>query len=803
MKALFKRLSRIGSTNHNHQLPPQRYTRSKKIKEYGSEENWVWENVMALENMFQLQGNLFHNIATSRSRMHRNINLVRYGHFETTRYNKITEPYTDARNNKDYKLPVELEHYDLISDEIETLKGDAIKRPFDWMVVNRSSDSLNERLAYKQHLINQYVENRFQRALELHKKKDSYVQEKLKNTPTEVTANDGTILRSLEEISRYVNYSYTDSIEEQGNTVLNYIVEKENLEFKFNEAFVDYLCTDSEIFWTGIVNGEPRARRVNPLNFDFLLQEDSPFISDTEATREVSYMSVGQVYDEFYQFLTEENIDTIEELKGQFNVGSQQYDNNFDNNFRQEENTIRVARFTWNSLRKIGVAHNYNDANDTKLVDETYKKKENEVVTWYWLPEKWKATKLADDIIVDAGPVYPNFRGMSNIAKTFSPYVGYRGFYSFVDKLAPYQFLYNVTLFHLKLAMARAKGKGIIIDYHQIPKTKGWDLDKWMYYFNIHNIAIINSREEDAKGRVAQFNQFQQFDLTLGNTINSYIAQLEYYENRITSISNISPQRKGAISSSETVGGVERSIHQSSIGTESLFYIHEEVKKQVLENLLNLSRYAYREGKQAVYITNDLERKVIETTEEFPYQDMGIFISNNNKDKADLQGIKQLFREQYNAQNGEFSDLIKIFRTNSLAHAEHVAEEADRKAKEMQRMTQEQQLQAQKEIEELKAEQKAIENSIKKTELELERYKIDMDNQTKKEVAMINAESKITSFRQDVDPDKNDNGILDVLEHKKLELEREKLNSQERMHEQKMEVEKQKAKIAKQNKNPK
>ena len=63
--------------------------------------------------------------------------------------------------------------------------------------------------------------------------------------------------------------------------------------------------------------------------------------------------------------------------------------------------------------------------------------------------------------------------------------------------------------------MLEKKGKAILIDISQIPKGQGWDIDKWLYYLDMFGVAAINSNEKNSEGERSQFNQFQQFDLTL------------------------------------------------------------------------------------------------------------------------------------------------------------------------------------------------------------------------------------------------------------------------------------------------
>jgi hypothetical protein len=60
-------------------------------------------------------------------------------------------------------------------------------------------------------------------------------------------------------------------------------------------------------------------------------------------------------------------------------------------------------------------------------------------------------------------------------------------------------------------------------------------------------------------------------------------------------ISGITAQRQGEISTSEMVGNVERSVLQSSNITEPLHWVHNQVKRHALNMLLNTAKGAWED----------------------------------------------------------------------------------------------------------------------------------------------------------------------------------------------------------------
>ena len=78
----------------------------------------------------------------------------------------------------------------------------------------------------------------------------------------------------------------------------------------------------------------------------------------------------------------------------------------------------------------------------------------------------------------------------------------------------------------------------------------------------------------------------------MGNVIAQYIQLLDKIESMASELSGVTPQRQGAISSTELVGNVERSVIQSAHITEPLFWMHNQVKRQALLMLLNTAKAA-------------------------------------------------------------------------------------------------------------------------------------------------------------------------------------------------------------------
>lgn len=210
--------------------------------------------------------------------------------------------------------------------------------------------------------------------------------------------------------------------------------------------------------------------------------------------------------------------------------------------------------------------------------------------------------------------------------------------------------MYIVLWYRLELALARDKGKIITMDVTQIPKSMGITTERWLHYLSSVGVNFVNPYEgnpgDPSGSRAASFNQFGQADLTMSNVIGEYIQLMDKIEQLAGSISGVTTQREGAISSSELVGNVERSVIQSSHITEPLFWLHNQCKRRAMTMLLDTAKGVWQEtGKSKLsYVFDNGERAFIDIVDKFYYEDVDVFVSDTSKDVENINKLQQLIQ---------------------------------------------------------------------------------------------------------------------------------------------------------------
>jgi D-ribose pyranose/furanose isomerase RbsD len=263
------------------------------------------------------------------------------------------------------------------------------------------------------------------------------------------------------------------------------------------------------------------------------------------------------------------------------------------------------------------------------------------------------------------------------------------------------------------------------------------------------------------------FNQFQQIDFTLSQSVQQLINLKVMLEEMAGQISGVTRQREGAVEQYEYVGNVQRSVVQSSTITESWFYSHAECKQKVLERLCNLMKVAWAGGKKAGMILGDGAYKFLNVMPDIALQDFGIYVGDSGKDDSMRQVVQQLSQAALQAGTIDMLGVIKVLRADTMTEAEKVLEQA---------MTEMQKQQEQKMEEQIQAQQAAAE--IEQAKFQAEAQLKQMDNEAKLQVAQIGAESRleVAKIQADVDRDLHDTKERNEMDKKAADYYIERKN---------------------------
>lgn len=705
-------------------------------------------------------------------------------------YNEKDLKYVTNPFKQDDGFPAMAQDYNIIKPYVDQLLGEETKRPFNFHPQRTSDIAASEMQEKAKEMLMDYIQ--------------ATIASKL--SPEQAARYEQALatgeIQTPEAIAKYLQKDYKDIAETEAYHALQFLKRKLNLTHEFYKGWKDALIGGEEIYYVGVINGDPYVERVNPMYFDYEHSLDLEFIDDAAWCRRKMIMSATEIYDRFYDKMSERQLNELLELIDQrpgagnnpeIRKTSMDYEsiklhkiNSFtDNPFDVDH--ITVYHCCWKSFKKIGFVTLLNPETgeaEEFQVDEDYKVTGTEQsVEWDWIIEVWEGYRIGDDMYIGIQPIEYQHISADNPNSQKLPYTGvvYNNTNSkprsLVSMMKPLQYMYIVVWYRLELALSRDKGKVAVMDITQIPKSMNIDVNKWMHYLSALGVAFINPYDEgwDIPGREggkpSPFNQLSSWDLTMSNVIAEYIQLMQKIEDMVAKLTGITPQRQGQIAASELVGNTNTAVSMSYHITEPWFWNHNQVKRRVLTMLLNTSKAAWKDSKRYLnYILDDATRAFVQLSDNFFYEDMDIFVDDSTKNQQYIDQLKQLLQPAM--QNGaSLLDIAEIITLDNMSMIKNRLEEIEQKRMEQMQQQQQAEQQAQQQMAEQQNQLKEEELMLKEAEMDLEKYKVDQDNATKITVAQLNAYRGAENMDQDM------NGIPDPIEIGKQALEQQKINS--------------------------
>ena len=774
-------------------FPSQKKSKSQKSKK------WAKQCVDYGDNSIGL-----HDEGVRQSRRNKIINLNLYnGRIERNELSNYVNP---NRTSASY-IYDDLPHHPIVVPKIDLLVGEEFKRRFDCRVIVTNPDAISR----KEEEIKEMWSRKIQEIVEDEDMSEEEVQ------------------KQLNKFNKYVTHEYQDVRELRANRLLRHYYKELNLKNLFNKGFKDALIFGEEIYQCDLVSNEPYFSRLNPINVHTVRTGGSDRVEDSDLIIIDEYWTPGKIIDHYYDRLKSKDITNIESgytsttKQSDEHVGSihqqpdlwvqgEDVDNYVNlaeiyghtmNKYRDLNGNLRVLRVYWRSLRKIKKVTYFDEDGDEQIdyYPEDYIPKEElgEIAETLWINEWWEGVKIGEDIYINMRPRPIQYNQIDNpslcnpgiVGEIYS--TGQGKAVSMIDRAKGFQYLYDALWDRLNKAISKNLGAIMELDLAKVPEN--WSVEKWMHFAVANGIAVVDSFKEGNKGHATgklagNFNTTGRvLNHDMGNYIEQHINLLAFVKAEMSEIVGVSPQREGAIENRETVGGVERSVMQSSHITEYWFARHEDVKRRAMTLLIETAKIAMRgRSKKLQFVAEDNNIAFMDIDgDEFAECSYGLVVDSGVEYNELERAMKELAHAGIQNDKMNFSTLLEIYLSPSLMDikrkiekSEQEKEEADRSLQEQQNQIAQQQIQVQAQIEEAK--------------LTLDRENNVRDNETKLAVELLKQEGNA-----DIDGDGiEEDSALDLQKHKdELMLKIRELDDKMRMHNDKMEREDEKIKVSK------
>lgn len=460
-----------------------------------------------------------------------------------------------------------------------------------------------------------------------------------------------------QELDEFFNKNYKEQSEIVMYYALKFLDKKNKWGTRRMELFRDVLIAGKCIVSNEVSQGMPRPRRVDPRFFIHDTWAEGDMIEDATYFGELRYMSIVEVMQEYN--LSKEEIDAAYQSYQDYTNIHRAKQSNSPNNFQFFEvnrsstykwfkNTPRglrvlVAKAVWADYKKV----KYKVSTD-KYGNEHLKKVKDNVTGENIITKNvkiWRqATAIGGTIMKDWGEMPNQTRNIDSLAETDPPYTVLAPDFlngrsvSLAEQLQGLQYLKDIITYQILLSMSRAGAKGFIYDVAQLPD--GWEVETAIKYLKTVGIAFINSKQG---GTPAQFNQFQQIDLTLSQSVGQYLELSRWIDSEMDAMSGINEARQGMVQGASQAVGVTRSaLLQSSLTTAPYFKLFQEFTSQVWNQQARLVKIAWAEKERFAPIIGDAGVDFLKEDIELDLNDYGVFVEETPKLLDDLSSFQQI-----------------------------------------------------------------------------------------------------------------------------------------------------------------
>lgn len=698
-------------------FPKQNIAESQKTPE------WCKKNILAMM--------AYQNYTTkfNRERKKDYENYMLYnGVFDTKAFEYVTNTYGISS-------PARLVNHPIIAPKIDLLVGEFMSQPLDFTVEAVNEAIMNKKLDRKVSLVAERLMRDVRREIE----KETGVQFEDEHEGLEIP----------EDIDKFLRLNGREQVEQLVFIGLKHLIQKYDLHHVFKMGLYDIGITSKEFYHVTIKQGDPHVRRVDPRALIWDMNSDTESLSEASWVAEERFLTINEIIDEYSDYLTPEQIIKIEKMRYEGEGGMDRYNKPYQWYYKDDNLSpmrIRVVSATWKSIKmmKVKLSENKHDPATPfrKILPDDYKPRKNEKIDKKAYTDIWIATMIGHDIVVNARSMPNQIRRETNYAYAPLPYVGIIKnnidsiTLSIVDSLKNIQILYNIVMYHIELTLARSGGKAVVYDTSQ--KPNGISLDDVFYHAKNSGVIPINTKQEG--NQVGGFNQFQQIDFTLSNSVQQLINLKVMLENTAEQLTGISRAREG-FTKSDAVGVNERSVMQSSLITQPLIANHVRVLSMVMNQLGDLMKIAWGDGERVIHFMGETGAEMMKMVGDFKNADYSIWVNNSSKDRKDKDKIEAIGQQILSGAGAEgFLQMLKVSNAVNAKDAEVILEQGIEAMQRQQMEMQEQQIQAQQQAAE--AQQAKVQADIEMKQAEL---------QTKVQVAEIDANALLESTRMKIE----------------------------------------------------
>lgn len=596
------------------------------------------------------------------------------GKMSSDRYDAFANPF-GLKGKVNY--PIKLKRNDFISNIFLRIKSEFEKRPFEPVVYSKNSNFENEKAEKEKALIFESLQNRYINGLVEAGVLDP--NEQKADLSPEIIARQVSSLKDIETI--------------ESQNILDYMIDHLNIPRMYSEEFYNFVVSYTTYSYKDVRHDEVIRYVIHPASLQYQGAENLEFIKNADVITVDYKFTYEQILSMFQDELEEEYPGALKDLETLWNSGnvgnmsdttsewfSTYHSNRYGITPQVNNDKFIVARhLQWTSYRKVFIL-GYDEDSKPILVDEDYVDSDNLESTWQ--EENREGYIINNKYFIGGFPVDFPIYDYNDPFKVHKNYDGVVFMNSkvqqipFVVLLDQLQEQYDLIKWKINYTIAKNKDKMLIMPigllkglfkadnyYDEIDDDEADD-SSYNEMAKKSQLAERKLAEDGSNNPVAQALHFgdttstllvddsadgfanaiqaiKVVDLSLGNHIQFLMQVADNIKAEALEVVQFNRFVTGDYSSSDAVRNVQQGVKQSTVILELFYRYFEYYEQSDLQGLVDISRYAYKKGRNLYYVRNNTAKEIIRVSDQYADSYKGIFIKNSQQTKEIFDLLRQ------------------------------------------------------------------------------------------------------------------------------------------------------------------
>lgn len=556
------------------------------------------------------------------------------------------EQFRHLEENYGIGTATSIEFIPLVRKHIDVLVGEYLSIPLLPKISCKDSNTLSNINRDKQLKLNSEIVSKLKEYLR--NSIYSFIQGKQNIT-------DIQIEKELQNIRESINENFISEYELAGQNIIDYTCQSRSSDLlnKRKILLLDLLIAGIAYYRVSPSsnNTNIQLKVLNPLNTFIDRNPESPYLNNSPRAVVREYMTKNQILSVFGNDLNTEDLDSLDKLEDLgFDDSTTTYIRSYDSYYSGTSGTQTSGILGGFEITPL-IPY---DSNTSKyfrtypvyFVEWLQADKDS---TGKYITNRYEGVRIGSNIYLPTGKSENVIRSMDDTA-TCS--LSVNGLFvsdrngdpiSLVLSTANLQDKYDILHFYRDNIISESGTVGDWVDVAHLPAFLGKDVPEKLIKWKAYSKSGLKVYDSSQEGPVIN-TAFNGFDDTIKvQTIQAIDLAIQRTEETCSGITGVFRERLGGIEQKDAVTNVEVGIRNSSYITKQYYQLMDLLTREMLLDILNISKIVYKNGITGTLILGERLNKIFTALpEHYTITDFDIHINDSSEIIKEQETIRQL-----------------------------------------------------------------------------------------------------------------------------------------------------------------